>query len=148
MYSSRNSEIDAFIELGKSKGQLYTSSSKIFTPQEQAKRYAKENAEREFQEYLDEVNRQIESGDLEENTKEWNDMMSTLQATKQRVYEARKEYQDFQNMLLDLDFTNLESQLKRIQNTIDRLKTRTGYSCFSNSRSLRIYYQIRTINFC
>jgi len=127
-FSARASEVESYVELGKARGQLFTSQSTPFAIEEQAKKNAVSNAESNLSKYEAEVLEQIKSGELKKGTQQWYEMEAQLTSLRGATFDAKKDLKEFQNTLVRLDFTNLQNQLKRIQDTIDRLSTRNDYA--------------------
>ena len=123
-YTSKASEMSTYIDLTKLEGAVYNSGSAVFNNQGTALTNNRNNAKTEYEQYLEEINRQINSNTLKVNTKEYNEAMAELNKLRENYYSAAKELREFNDSLVELDFENLEKKLERLQGVIDRISER------------------------
>ena len=127
-FTSKAQEMSTYVDLTKLEGAVYSSGSKVFDAQKSALSQNKSTAKTEYEKYLAEVNKQIKAGTLKSGTKAYNEAMSQINNLRENYYSAAKESQEFADSLKELDFTNLENAIDRIQSRIDRLKGRNDYA--------------------
>lgn len=123
-FTSKASELSTYVDLTRLEGAVYNSNSSVFDTNRTALTNDVNNAKTEYENYLNEVNRQITNRELPVGGKEYNEAMSQLNNLRESYYSAAKDLREFNDSLVELDFENLENQLDRIQMVLDRLSDR------------------------
>ena len=123
-FTSKASELSTYVDLTRLEGAVYNSNSSVFDTRRTALTNDVNNAKTEYENYLNELNRQITNRELPVGGKEYNEAMSQLNNLRESYYNAAKDLREFNDSLVELDFENLENQLDRIQMILDRLSDR------------------------
>ena len=147
LYSKRISKAEALIDLLEKQGKNVTkdsvkgafgSKTSVYGYQESALKTQVANAQKTYEAYFAEYNKQVKAGKLTGKDKE--DALATVNELHQAWIEAKSDYEDYKDALRELDYKPLEQAIESIQNALDKLQARND---LAEKRGNKKYNNIR-----
>lgn len=147
LYSNRISKAEALIDLLEKQGKNVTkdsvkgafgSKTSAYGYQESALKAQISNAQKTYEAYFAEYNKQVKAGKLTGKDKE--SALATVNELHQAWIEAKSDYEDYKDALRELDYKPLEQAIESIQNALDKLQARND---LAEKRGNKKYNNIR-----
>lgn len=147
LYSKRISKAEALIDLLEKQGKNVTkdsvkgafgSKTSVYGYQESALKAQVANAQKTYEAYFTEYNKQVKAGKLTGKDKEA--ALATVNELHQAWIEAKSDYEDYKDALRELDYKPLEQAIESIQNALDKLQARND---LAEKRGNKKYNNIR-----
>ena len=147
LYSKRISKAEALIDLLEKQGKNVTkdsvkgafgSKTSVYGYQESALKTQVANAQKTYEAYFAEYNKQVKAGKLTGKDKEA--ALATVNELHQAWIEAKSDYEDYKDALRELDYKPLEQAIESIQNALDKLQARND---LAEKRGNKKYNNIR-----